>query len=72
MEYTMTLTNKRIHDFYKKNPGLDFESMNLVLLGFLEHLSQDMTALMQNTAQGQLLQEGGGQRERGVVPAAGK
>ena len=57
MEYTMTLSNKRIHDFYKKNPGLDFESMNLVLLGFLEHLSQDMTALMQNTAQGQLLQE---------------
>ena len=56
-EYTMTLSNQRIHAFYKKNPGLDFESMNIVLLGFLEHLSQDMSALMQNTAQGQLLQE---------------
>ena len=53
----MTLSNKRIYDFYQKNPGLDFESMNLVLLGFLEHLSQDMSSLMQNTAQGQLLQE---------------
>lgn len=56
-EYTLTLSNKRIYDFYKKNPGLDFESMNLVLLGFLEHLSQDMTQLMQNTAQGQIVQE---------------
>ena len=53
----MTLSNKRVFDFYQKNPGLDFESMNLVLLGFLEHLSQDMSALMQNTAQGQMLQE---------------
>lgn len=56
-KYLMTINNKRIHDYYKKNSSVDFESMNLVLLDFMEKISTDMTKLLQNTLQGQLLQE---------------
>ena len=56
-EYTMTVTNKRIYDYYKKNPSVDFESMNLVLLDFMEKISTDMSKVLQNTLQGQLFQE---------------
>ena len=56
-EYTMTVTNQRIYDYYKKNPLVDFESMNLVLLDFMEKISTDMSKVLQNTLQGQLFQE---------------
>lgn len=56
-KYTLTITNKRIFDYYKKNPSVDFESMNLVLLDFMEKISTDMTKVLQNTLQGQLFQE---------------
>ena len=55
--YLMTVNNKRIHDYYKKNPSVDFESMNLVLLDFMDKISHDMSKVLQNTLQGQLLQE---------------
>jgi hypothetical protein len=56
-EYTMTVTNQRIYEYYKKNPSVDFESMNLVLLDFMEKISTDMSKVLQNTLQGQLFQE---------------
>jgi len=56
-KYTLTINNKRIHDYYKKNPSIDFESMNLVLLDFMDKISHDMSKVLQNTLQGQLLQE---------------
>ena len=56
-KYSMTVNNKRIHDYYKKNPSVDFESMNLVLLDFMDKISHDMSKVLQNTLQGQLLQE---------------
>ena len=56
-EYTMTVTNQRIYEYYKKNPTVDFESMNLVLLEFMEKINTDMTKVLQNTLQGQLFQE---------------
>jgi len=56
-KYLMTLNNKRIHDYYKKNPSIDFESMNIVLLDFMDKISTDMSKVLQNTLQGQLLQE---------------
>jgi hypothetical protein len=55
--YAMTTTNKRIYDYYKKNPSIDFESMNLVLLDFMDKINHDMSKVLQNTLQGQLLQE---------------
>ncbi len=56
-EYTLTLSNKRIFEYYKKNPSIDFESMNLVLLDFMDKINHDMSKVLQNTLQGQLLQE---------------
>jgi len=56
-KFLMTVNNKRIHDYYKKNPSIDFESMNLVLLDFMDKISNDMSKVLQNTLQGQLLQE---------------
>ena len=56
-KYLMTINNKRIHDYYKKNPSVDFESMNLVLLDFMDKINNDMSKVLQNTLQGQLLQE---------------
>jgi len=56
-KYTLTLSNKRIYDYYKQNPSIDFESMNLVLLDFMDKINHDMSKVLQNTLQGQLLQE---------------
>jgi rubrerythrin len=56
-KYLMTINNKRIHEYYKKNPSIDFESMNIVLLDFMDKISTDMSKVLQNTLQGQLLQE---------------
>lgn len=53
----MVLNNKRIYDYYKKNPGINIETMNLILLDFMEKLSTDMTSLLQNTFQGQVMNE---------------
>ena len=49
--------NKRIYEYYKKNPNISIETMNLILLDFMEKMSTDMTSLMQNTFQGQLMTE---------------
>ena len=51
------INNKRIYDYYKINSNISIETMNLILLDFMEKMSTDMTALMQNTFQGQLMTE---------------
>jgi hypothetical protein len=56
-QHTMVLNNKRIYDYYKKNTGINIETMNLILLDFMEKLSTDMTSLLQNTFQGQVMNE---------------
>lgn len=55
--YTLTITNRRVYEYYQKNPSVDFETMNLVLLDFMEKINTDMTKVLQNTLQGQLFQE---------------
>ena len=56
-KYLMTVNNQRIYEYYKKNPSIDFESMNIVLLDFMDKMNSDMSKVLQNTLQGQLLQE---------------
>jgi len=56
-KYSMTINNKRIHEYYKKNPSIDFETMNLILLDFMDKITHDMSKVLQNTLHGQLLQE---------------
>jgi len=34
----LEITNKKIIDFYEKNPKLDFEAMNLMLIDFIDQL----------------------------------
>lgn len=55
-EYTLSVSNKRIHDFYQNNPSLNFEAMNLLLLDFMEQMNQDLTKTLQNTIQNEILQ----------------
>ena len=57
MAYELKLNNKRLFEFYSKNPTINIETMNLILLDFLEKLSLDMTQLMQSSFNGQLLSE---------------
>lgn len=56
-QHTLVLCNKRIYDYYQKNPSINIETMNLILLDFMEKLSTDMTSLLQNTFQGQVMNE---------------
>jgi len=57
MSYETVIRNKRIYDYYQKNPSIQIETMNLILLDFMEQLSTDMTSLLQNTFQGQVMTE---------------
>ena len=57
MTHTLSVTNKRLHDYYSKNTSVNFETMNLILLDFLENLTVDMTQLLQSSFNGQLLTE---------------
>ena len=49
-EYTLTLTNKRVYDFYKKNDTISFETMNLLFLDFIEKLNGDLTQTINTSA----------------------
>ena len=53
--HTLTLNNKRVHDFYTANPHISFESMNLVLLSLIEPLNSDINKLSAATATGEIL-----------------
>ena len=57
MSHVLTVNNKRLHDYYSKNSSVNFETMNLILLDFLENLTVDMTQLIQSSFNGQLLSE---------------
>lgn len=57
MTHLLSVNNKRLHDYYTKNSSVNFETMNLILLDFLENLTVDMTQLIQSSFNGQLLSE---------------
>ena len=40
----LEITNKKIIDFYEKNPKLDFEAMNLMLIDFIDQLQSNSNA----------------------------
>ena len=42
-KYVTTINNKRIFDYYKSNTNVNIESMNLIMLDFMEQLGNDMT-----------------------------
>ena len=42
------INNKKIIDFYSKNPQLDFEIMNLIFIDFLEKIMTDINGTINN------------------------
>lgn len=53
--HVVKINNKRIFDYYNANPNVNIESMNLVLLDFMEQIGNDMTRLLNNNATGEIL-----------------
>ena len=54
-KHVITISNKRIYDYYKANTNVNIESMNLVLLDFMEQLGNDMTKVISNSVFGEIL-----------------
>lgn len=40
-EYNLTINNKKIFDFFKNNPNIDFEAMTLLMIDFIEKFNTD-------------------------------
>lgn len=54
--YTTTINNKRIYDFYNANPNISIESINLIILDLLEEINTDMSKIFTNTKLGEILE----------------
>ena len=55
MEYSITITNKRIYDFYNENKHLDIEETNLLFIDVIEKLLHDSRTELNDTITRQLL-----------------
>jgi hypothetical protein len=53
--FSLVCNNKKVIDFYKNHPNLDFESMNLIFISIMENLTQDMNSSLNNNIATQLL-----------------
>lgn len=51
----LDITNPRITQFYKANPSISFEAVNLIFVDLFEKLLTDMNQAMNNTVHSQLL-----------------
>lgn len=55
--YKIEINNKKIYEYYKQNPNVNIETMNLILLNFIESITEDMNKVMQNTMHLQIINE---------------
>ena len=55
-EHSITLNNKRISDFYKKNPTMDIETNNLLFIDLFENIFQQ-GATINKSLSSQILNE---------------
>jgi len=53
--FSLTSTSKKVWEFYKEHPNLDFEAMNILFVNIMETLSKDMTSSLSNNIATQLL-----------------
>jgi hypothetical protein len=53
--FITTIDNKRIYDFYNTNTNINIESMNLLLLDFIEQLNSDMSKIFTNIKLGEII-----------------
>jgi len=54
-EYNLTLNNKRIFDFFKNNPNIDFEAMTLLMIDFIEKINTDTQKALSDTINKEVL-----------------
>lgn len=54
-DYTISLNNKRVHDFYSNNSHIHFETMNLLLIEFLDKMNTDFATTTINTINHEIL-----------------
>ena len=54
-DFTIQINNRRVYEFYNKNPNINIETMNLLLLDFINQIGTDMTKVMSNTLFGEIL-----------------
>lgn len=51
----ISLNNKRICDFYNNNPHIDVETMNLILIDFIEQIGTDLSKMLNQTITKEIL-----------------
>jgi len=54
-EYDMKLNNKKVFEFYKNNPSLNFETINILCCDLFENILQDTTITLNNSITKQIL-----------------
>ena len=54
-KHLLSTDNKRIYDFYKKNSSINFETMNLIMIDFIEKLSTDLNTTISSTINNEIL-----------------
>ena len=54
-KHVLSTNNKRIYDFYKNNPTIDFDTMNLIMIDFIEKLNNDMSKTISTTINNEIL-----------------
>ena len=54
-EYKLTITNKRVWDFYNNNKNISFEAVNLIFLDLIEKINNDMSSTMTNAINNEIL-----------------
>jgi len=53
--YNITITNKRVWEFYNNNPHINVEAINLILLDLIEKINCDMSSTLTNTINSEIL-----------------
>jgi len=51
----LKITSKRVQDFYRQNPTISFEAVNLIFVDLFEKLLTDMNGTMQSTIQSHVI-----------------
>lgn len=54
-EYKITISNKRIWDFYNSNKNINFEAVNLIFLDLIEKINNDMSSTMSSAINNEIL-----------------
>jgi len=53
--YVLTITNKRLWEFYTKNENINLEAVNLIFLDLIEKVNSDMSSTLTNTINTEIL-----------------